>query len=287
MLVKPETVLRWHKRMVKLHWKQKSKGGRPKISYSTIALIKRIHKENPTLSPEKIHERIVNMNIIDAPAPNTIAKYIRVKRKPPSYKQTQSWKSFLHNHAKGIWAMDFAAVSTLAFKTLHVLIIFAHDRRKIVHFAVTENPSAQWMIQQIRNATPFGIQPTYLLHDNSSIFIEKHFQRFLANLSIKSKRITPYSPWKNGICERLIGIISRDLLDHIIPLNERHLESLLKEYVEYYNHVRTHQALNGETPVKFMPPPRTATEDTVLYSKPILGGLYHDYEKHSRYKTAA
>jgi transposase InsO family protein len=287
MLVKPETVLRWHKRMVKQHWKRKSQGGRPKVSCSTISLIKRIHKENPTLSPEKIHERIVNMNIFDAPAPNTIAKYIRAKRKPPSDKQTQSWKSFLHNHAKGIWAMDFATVSTLTFRTLHVLIILAHDRRRIVHFAVTENPSAQWMIQQIRNATPFGIQPIYLLHDNSSIFIEKHFQRFIANLSIKSKRITPYSPWQNGICERLIGIMRRELFDHIIPLNERHLESLLKEYVEYYNNIRTHQALNGETPVKSTPLPRTATYNTVLCSKPILGGLYHNYEKHSRYKTVA
>jgi len=113
------------------------------------------------------------MSISDAPAPNTIAKYIRLKRKPPACKQTQSWKSFLRNHAKGIWAMDFASVTTLRFKVLHVLIIMSHDRRKIMHFAASEFPSAQWMIQQIRNATPFGVQPTYLLHDNSP-FLQKH-----------------------------------------------------------------------------------------------------------------
>ena len=286
MLVKPETVLTWHRRTVRGNWKNKSQG-RPKVSNHTIALIKRIHKENPTLSPEKINERLVNMNIFDAPAPNTIKKYICFKRKPPTDRQKQSWKTFLHNHAKGIWAMDFATVSTLTFKILHVLIIVAHDRRKIIHFAVTENPTSQWMIQQIRNTTPFGAQPTYLLHDNSPVFIEKYFQNFLSGLNIKSKRITPYSPWQNGICERLVGIIRRDLLDHIIPLNERHLQSLLKEYVEYYNNVRTHQSLNGETPVKSVSLPITAAEDTVLHSNPILGGLYHSYEKHSRFKTAA
>jgi len=107
-------------------------------------------------------------------------------------------------------------------------------------------------------------------------------------LNIKSKRITPHSLWQNGICERLIGILHRELFDHIIPFNERHLESLLKEYVDYYNHVRTHQSLNGETPVKSnVPPPRTSINDTILHSKPILGGLYHSDEKHSGGKSAA
>jgi hypothetical protein len=201
-------------------------------------------------------------------------------------KHTQTWKTFLLNH-KEIWAMDFATVTTLAFKTLYVLVIIAHDRRKMVYFAVTENPTAQWMIQQIRNATPFGIQPKYLLHDNGSVFVEKYFQNFLKSINVKSKRITPYSPWQNGICERFIGIMRRDLLDHIIPFNERHLERLLKEYVDYYNNVRTHQALNGETPIKSTPPKRTTSKNTFLHSKPILGGLYHSYEKHSNHKGTA
>ena len=120
----------------------------------------------------------------------------------------------------------------------------------------------------------------YIIHDNDSIFKSNLFQKFLLDVNIKSKSITPYSPWQNGICERLIGTIRRELLDQIIPLNENHLQKLLKEYVYYYNNVCTHQTLDGETPVlKFVRPPKTKVENTVLSAKPILGGLYHEYEK--------
>jgi len=279
VIVKPETVIGWHKKAFKLYWRRKSKGGRPKISPATIALIKRIHKENPTLSPEKIHERLVALHIDNAPAPNTIAKYIRSKRTQPTEKQKQSWQSFLCNYASDIWAMDFAVVPTLAFKPLYVFLLISHGRRKIKHFAVTDHPNASWLIQQIRNATAFSHQPKYLLHDNGQPFKEQSFQQFLSRINIKSKSITPYSPWQNGICERLIGIIRRDLLDHVIPLNQNHLERLLAEYVHYYNNVRTHQALGGETPVKSAPPPLSLAENTKLTTKPILGGLYHEYQK--------
>ena len=279
MLVKPETVLRWHRRAFRLFWRRKSKGGRPSISPATIALIKRIYKENAMLSPEKIHERLLALNIADAPAPNTIAKYIKEKRKPPTDNQRQSWKTFLRNHAKGISALDFAIVPTLSFKALYVLLIISHARRKIEHFAVTEHPTAERLIQQIRNATPFGNQPKYLIHDNGQPFHDKRFQLFLAGCGINSKSITPHSPWQNAICERLVGIVRRDLLDHIIPLSQKHLERLLAEYVYYYNHVRTHQALDGDTPVKTDALPRTLAKDTALEAKPILGGLYHEYRK--------
>ena len=285
MLVKPDTVIRWHRRRYKALWRRKSLG-RPRVSREIIALIKRIHQENPTLSPEKIHERLVGMNIYDAPAPNTIAKYIKPGRKPPTDRQRQSWRIFLRNHAKGIWAMDFATVITLRFKVLHVLFVISHDRRQIKHFAVTEHPSGNWVTQQIRNATPFGRQPKYLIHDNDPILTCKFFQRFLGRLGITSKRITPRSPWQNGVAERLIGTVRRDLLDHVIPLNERHLTALLTEYIEYYNNVRTHQALDGETPNKQEPPPGTWTKNTILKAKPILGGLYHSYEKSSYNRVA-
>jgi len=279
MLVKPETVLAWHRRGFKFYWRQKCKGGRPEISHETIALIRKIHQENPALSPEKIHERLVALNIMDAPAPNTIAKYIHLKRKPPTEKQKQSWKSFLYNNSKCLWAMDFATVATLGFKVLHVLFIISHDRRRIEHFAVTHNPSGAWMAQQMRNATPFGRQPKYLIHDNDPVFACKYFQGFLARLGIVSKRITPRCPWQNGVAERLVGIVRRELFDHVIPLNERHLSVLLKEYVAYYNNVRTHQALDGGTPVRKGKPPPTLVDDTVLLARPLLGGLYHDYDK--------
>jgi len=175
--------------------------------------------------------------------------------------------------------MDFAVVPTLAFKPLYVLLVISHDRRRIEHFAVTAHPTAQWLIQQIHNATQFGKQPKYLIHDNGQPFKDALLQRFLSAANIVSKNITPRSPWQNGVCERLVGILRRDLLDHVIPVNERHFERLLAEYVGYYNNVRTHQTLDGETPVKRAHPPKTAITDTTLSAKPILGGLYHDYRK--------
>ena len=280
-LVKPETVVGWHKSAFKFYWMLKSKkSGRLKISPQTIALIKRIHKENPLLSPEKIYERLIELAVTDAPAPSTIAKYIPTVRKSPTEKQKQSWKFFLSNHRKELWAMDFLTVPTLCFKVLYVLIIISNDRRKIEHFAVTSNPSSAWVAQQIREATPYGEVPKYLLHDNDSIFTSKSFQEFLSNSQICDKKTSFRSPWQNGICEHTAGILRAELLNHIVPINQRHLEYLLKEYVNrYYNPVRTHQGINCRTPILSYKPPITKSSDTVLASEPILGGLYHSYQK--------
>jgi len=279
VIVQPDTVVHWHKTAFKKYWQRKSQGGRPRISAKTIALIRQIHNENPLLSPEKIHERLVNLSVKDAPSPNTIAKYIKLTHIQPTGKQIQSWHTFLRNHRKNIWAMDFAVVPTLTFKPLYILLIINHARRKIEHFAVTANPNTEWLKQQIRNATSFGKQPKYLVHDNDAAFVSQKFQQFLTDCRITSKRTSFRSPWQNGICERLVGIMRRELLDHIIPLNEKHLERLLIEYVDYYNNVRTHQTLDGETPVPYDRPPKTNVTNTVLKSIPILGGLYHDYKK--------
>ena len=248
MLVKPETVIRWHKTAFKCFWRIKSrKTGRPPVSPQTIALIKRIHQENPLLSPEKIYEQLINLGVTDTPAPNTIAKYLPTVRKPPTERKKQSWQTFLKNHRPGIWAMDFLVVPTLCFRILYVLIIVSHDRRKIEHFAVTANPSSAWVVQQIREATPFGQIPQYLIHDNDRIFTAGCLQRFLENTNIKVKRTGYHAPWQNGICERTVGILRQELLNHIIPLNEKHLHKLLREYIHgYYNPARTHQGINRQ-----------------------------------------
>ena len=279
IIVKPETVIKWHRKAFKLYWKRKSKRGRPCISRQTIALIKRIHKENPLLSPEKIHEQLCNLNISDAPAPNTIARYIKNTPKPSTDKQRQSWKTFLKNYNKHLWAMDMFVVPTVSFKILHVLIIMSHDRRKIQHFAITQNPCSSWVIQQVREATPFDETPRYLLHDNDSVFVCKDFQDFLSNANIKSVKTTFHSPWQNGICERTIGILRAELLNHIIPVNESHLHGLLKEYIKYYNRDRTHQGINCQTPVLSGKPKITTVCETKLIASPVLGGLYHSYRK--------
>ncbi|ABO51528.1 Integrase, catalytic region [Desulforamulus reducens MI-1] len=281
ILVKPETVIRWHETAFKFHWKSKSKKtGRPTIPTETIKLIKKIHKENPLLSPEKIREVLISMNVINPPAPNTIAKYISYTRKPPSERQVQSWKTFLKNHSKEIWAMDFFTVPTLLFKVLYVLIIINHGTRKIEHFAVTCNPNLKWLKQQIRNATPYDHKPQYLIHDNNPVFVSKDFKTFLASSGIRSKRISKRSPWQNGIAERSIGIIRQELLNYIIPFNEKHLHRLLREYIhEYYNTHRTHQGINGKTPIPLPTYLPTKASKTKLKATPVLGGLYHTYKK--------
>lgn len=230
MVVKPETVISWHRKAFRFYWCRKFKPrGRSTISQSTIALIKQIHRENPLWSPERIHDQLINLGIIDVPAPNTIAKYFPLTRKPPSTKSQQSWKIFLANHRKGIWSMDFFTIPTIYFRILYVLVIVSHDRREIKHFAVTSHPALAWVAQQIKEATPFGLQPEYLIHDNDNIFTSKDLQEFLTNTKIKSIKTGYRSPWQNGICERTISILRRELLDHIIPLNEKHLEYLLGE----------------------------------------------------------
>ena len=176
LVVKPETVIRWHRTAFRIYWAKKSKPhGRPAISSATISLIKRIHKENPLWSPERIHDQLMNLGITDTPAPNTIAKYLSIQ-KPPNEKSLQSWKAFLANHRQSIWAMDFLTVPTIFFKVLYVLIVISHDRRVIKHFAITSHPTSAWVAQQLREATPFGNQPEYLIHDNDRIFVSKELQ---------------------------------------------------------------------------------------------------------------
>ncbi|WP_251670923.1 MULTISPECIES: integrase core domain-containing protein [unclassified Sporosarcina] len=231
------------------------------------------------MSPEKIHERLLVLGIEMSPAPNTIAKYLPTTRKPPSQKQVQSWKLFLSNHHHDLWATDFFTIPTLKFRVLYGLVVIHHQSREIVYFAVTTNPTAEWTIQQFRNATPYGKVPKYLLHDNDPIFCSKAFQAFLRSTGIASKKTAYRSPWQNPYAERVIGTVKRELLDHIIPLNERHLHFLLREYISYYNNDRTHQGIDGKTPITSPTYLQTSAEETKLEAMPVLNGLYHTYKK--------
>ena len=256
-IVKPETVVKWHRNFYRFIWKFISKkNGRPKISRDVYEQTKEVVEKNPGTSSEKIHDIMVNLGITDAPAPNTIRKYFPSTRKPPGNKkieatpkQLQSWKTFLHNQREFSWSMDFFTIPTLTFRILYGLVIINHKNRKIEHFAVTTNPDAEWTKQQIRNATPYEHKPKYLIHDNDNIFTAKNVQDFLAASDIKPVKTAIMAPWQNPYAERVIGTIRQELLNYIIPLNEKHLNRLLKEYVDYYNHHRPHQSLNSDTPV--------------------------------------
>ncbi len=191
-------------------------------------------------------------------------------------RKSQTWLTFLRNHATKSWAMDFFTVPTISFRMLYVLVIVKHSTREFVHWAVTDSPSMEWTIQQLREATPFGLQPKYLYRDNDGIYGDG-VPDFLKSCGIREVRIAYRSPWQNPIVERVIGTLRREVLDHVIVFGERHLRSLLKEFIEVYYHTeRPHHSLEGNTPVPTVVPEEPPDPDK-LVSIPILGGLHHKY----------
>ena len=211
----------------------------------------------------------------EAPCTETIRKYMAKPRKPRSPSTT--WLAFLRNHLEVSWAIDFFTVTTLGFQVLYVFLVFDHARREVRHFAVTAHPSLEWVIQQLREAMPFGEQPRYLLRDNDGIF-GCGVRAFLESCGIREVRTAYRIPWQNPYVERMIGTLRRELLNHVIVLNQRHLERLLGEYLDHYYHTaRPHQGLGGDTP--FL---STLAGEGELISIPVLGGLHHRY-----FRTAA
>lgn len=277
-VVTPEIVIRWHRAGFRVFWRQRSRRrvGRPVVSAEMRRLIRKIAAENPLWSPERIHDQLVSLGF-DPPAPNSIRKYLP-KPTRDSGKSAQTWKTFITNHVDATWAMDFLVVPTLTFRLIYVFVIISHDRRRIVHFGITRHPTMAWVVQQLREATAFGIQPKYIIRDNDSIY-GSDVRVFLKNCAIKDICTAFRSPWQNGICERVIGILRRELLDHIIPLNEHHLHRLLSEYIDrYYHPIRTHSSLNHEPPdFDLSATKEQLSPDDKLESEPILSGLYHSY----------
>jgi putative transposase len=273
-LMKPETVTRWHTRALRMFWRWRSRPGRPPVSTEMQQLIRRISRENPLWGPDRIRDTLLLLGY-DAPCVQTISKYMVKSRKPRP--ESTNWLPFLRNHTHVSWAIDFFTVSTLGFQVLYVFLVFDHARREVLHFAVTPHPTMEWVIQQLRETMPFGEQPRYLLRDNDGIY-GQGVRAFLISCGILEVRTAYQSPWQNPYIERMIGTLRRELLDHVIVLNHRHLERLLREYLEqYYHPARPHQGLGGETPVP--QPPRRQGE---LISVPVLGGLHHRY-----YRAAA
>jgi len=278
---KPETLKKWQDKKFKNHWyKLSRRRGRPKAKNDRFVLIKKIIKENPNFSAEKIVELLKDMGVSDCPCANSIRKRFPQLRIPPSKRQKQSWSTFLKNHAKDIWAMDYFVTYDLKFKLLFVLVIINHSSRKIEHIAVTKKPNIIWLKQQINNAMPYDHKPKYLIHDNDKAFVSKEFQSFLSSFDVISKRTSYRSPWQNGICERAVGTIRNEILRYIIPLNDNHLQKILKKYVQkFYNTHRTHQGINCKTPIPHEKYSSITLKDTALEPTPILGGLYHTYKR--------
>ncbi len=271
-IVQPETVIQWHRQGFKLYWRWKSrarKPGRPLIEWEIRDLIRRMSRENPTWGAPRIVSELALLG--HDVAEQTVAKYMVRTRKPPS----QTWRTFLENHVPDIAACDFFTVPTVTFRVLYVFIVLRHDRRQVVHFNVTTNPYAEWTAQQIINAFPYEEAPRFLIRDRDGIYGD-YFTKRVESMGIEEVPIAPHSPWQNPYCERVIGSIRRDCLDHVILLVERHLHRILTEYFDYYHNSRPHLSLdrNSPSPREVEPP----LQGEVI-STGQVGGLHHRYSR--------
>ena len=221
VIVKPETVVAWHRQGFRWYWTWKSRRrlGRPTVPRDVRALIRTMSEANPLWGAPRIHGELLKLGFEVSQA--SVAKYMVRRDKPPS----QSWRTFLANHLQQIAAADFFVVPTATCRLLFVLVILAHERRRVVHVAVTAHPTAAWTAQQLREAFPCDHAPRYLIHDRDSAF---HAWRTTAEaMGIEEVLTAPRSPWQNAYAERLIGSIRRECLDHVIIANERGLRSRL------------------------------------------------------------
>jgi transposase InsO family protein len=271
VIVKPDTVSRWHRKGFRLYWRSISKRGpgRPPISEEVQALIRRLAGENGW-GARKIQAELGKLGFTVSLA--TVSRYLP-KRAPDPGRQ-QRWMTFLRNHKDGIAAMDFFVVPTVGFRLLYIWFIIDHGRRRIIHFDLTTNPTAQWVIQQLRQAFPHDSAPDYLIYDNDSIFADKVTEAIKC-FGIEPKRTAFQSPWQNGTAERWVGSARRELLDHVIVLNEQHLRRLLRDYVVYYNAERVHTQLR-DSPAGRQTENRPSPGAQVV-GLPRVGGLHHRY----------
>ena len=266
-IVQPETVIRWHRAGFRLYWrwKSRSRGGRPKVPVEIRRLIREMSLANRLWGAPRIHGELLKLGI--EVAQSTVAKYMARSGRGRS----QTWKTFLHNHAAGIGAMDFLIVPTVGFRLLFVLVILRHERRRLISLSVTANPTAEWIARQITDAFPWDEAPDYLIRDRDASYGHAVTKR-LAAMGIRDHPTAPRSPWQNGHAERLIGSIRRECLDHIVVFGEAHLRRILAAYAGYYNELRTHLSLDKDSPGH-----RPIQRFGQLAARPILGGLHHQY----------
>ena len=272
VFVQPATVIAWQRKRFRDHWSRLSragKPGRPPITKEIRELIQRVSGANPLWGTPRIIGELGKLGI--EVAKSTVDKY-RVRPPKPS---SPTWKAFLQNHVTDLVSIDFFIVPTIRFKLLFVLIVLAHSRRKVIHFNVTENPTAEWTGQQIVEAFPWESSPRYLLRDRDGIY-GSAFQRRVQSMGIEQVLSAPRSPWQNPFVERLIGTLRRDCLNHVIVLDERHLRRIVARYLDYYHDWRTHLSLSKDAPN-----PRTvhSPDRGGVVEFPDVGGLHHHYER--------
>jgi transposase InsO family protein len=271
-IVQPETVVRWHRQGFRLYWRWKSQAGRPgrpSIEPEVRALIRRMSQENPTWGAPRIQSELTLLGY--HVADRTVAKYMLRPRQRPS----QTWHTFLENHVGDLMGIDFFTVPTATFRVLFCFIVLRHQRRRVVHFNVTTSPTARWTAQQLIEAFPFDEAPCYLIRDRDGTY-GSDFQDSVRNVGIDEVLCAPRSPWQNPYCERVIGSIRRECLNHVIVLHELHLKRILAEYLDYYHECRTHLSLDRNSPI-----PRSIEplSQRPVVSIPHVGGLHRCYAR--------
>jgi transposase InsO family protein len=275
LIVQPDTLLRWHRELFRRFCRRKARPAapahRPPLAPETIALIREMAAANRTWGAERIRGELLKLHI--HVAKRTIQKYMRGAR-PPRH-SGQTWATFLHNHAHDIWACDFLPVTDLLFRPLYAFFVMEVASRRVVHVNVTRHPTDVWVAQQLREATPFGEHPKHLIRDNDS----KYGPAFahLADVTGIDEVCTAYrAPKENAICERFLGSVRRECLDHLLILGEAQLRRVLRDYVAYFNTARPHQGLQQHIPD---PPAEAVLQTGPVQATPVLGGLHHAYSR--------
>jgi len=270
VIVTPDTVLRWRRRRFRQYWTKLSRrptAGRPPIDPAIKALVARMTAANPLWGAPRIHGELRKLGL-DV-AERTVSRLVPKRRSPPS----QTWRTFLANHVLDLVSLDFFAVPTARFRILFVLVVLAHHRRRVVHFNITEHPTAAWTAQQVVDAFPDDSAPAYLLRDRDTVYSDAFRQR-VNGMGIAEVLTAPHSPWQNPFAERLIGSIRRECLNHVLVLGERHLRRILNRYFAYYHRARTHLSLDKDAPDRrLIEPPEVGR----IVQLPEVGGLHHRY----------
>ena len=270
VLVQPETIVRWHRDWLRRRWAQRSgrnRAGRPPLDLHVARLVTDMAGANPLWGAPRIHGELLKLGF--EVAESTVSKYMIRRRGPPS----QSWRTFLRNHAEAIAAIDLCVVPTLTFECLFAFLVVGHGRRQLLWFAVTRRPTAEWLAQQIVEAFPWNAAPAYLVRDNDGAYGQA-FRRRVRTMGIRDRPTSPRSPWQNPYAERLIGTLRRDCLDHVLIFGARHLRQILTSYSSYYNQSRTHLSLDKDAPLQ-----RTVQRCGTIIATPILSGLHHHYAR--------
>jgi putative transposase len=272
VIVRPETVISWQQKRFKRYWWRlsQSKGpGRPRVSSEIRTLISNMAATNPFWGAPRVHGELLKLGY--EISERTVSRLMPKNDKKPS----QTWTTFLRNHVGQMVSIDFFTVATVRLHVLYVFVILAHDRRRVLHFNVTEHPTAVWAAQQIIEAFPEDRAPRYVLRDRDGIY-GHCFTTRIEGMGIEQVRITARSPWQNCYVERAIGSIRRECLNHMIVLSEQHLRRILKSYFRYYHESRTHLSLSKDAPESRA---IQANELERIVQIPQLGGLHHRYER--------